>query len=389
MDEALRLLRVAANSFTPFAMVLSDLQMPEKDGVDLIRAMKAEEAIADIPVILLSSGELPHGTPPTLYSANLVKPVRPSDLLRAMAAAAGAWESFDLEHLQDRAREDALLVSNVRLRVLLVEDIEVNQMVASHMLRELGHDTEVAGNGQEALDMLAKQDFDIVFMDIQMPVMDGLQALAAIRNREAWERRDRHTPVVAMTANSLKGDRERYLKAGMDAYISKPIIMEDLAGVIDDLTRRFELASREDVITEENDEAAETRSSLGGSMPPPIEPDVLERSFAGDTELARESMEIYLRDAPVMLEKIQASIGKHDNASLAAGAHALKGLSGYYTQGDVYLACLELEHMGHDKALPDNEEKATRAFAVLQEQADELMLAMKTYIAGKARQSDG
>lgn len=381
VDEALRLLRVGANSFAPFAMVLSDLQMPDKDGIELIKAMRAESALSDIPVILLSSGELPADTPSSLYTANLTKPVRPAELLCAMSTAAGVWESFDLDHLQGQARDDAKRVSGVRLHVLLVEDMEMNQLVAVRMLKNLGHVSAVACNGQQALDMLSRENFDIVFMDIQMPVMDGLRALAAIRDREAAEGKGSHIPVVALTANALKGDKERYLEAGMDAYIAKPITLSVLAMVIDDLVQRFKLAQRKDPPSDEAD-VPDPVHYPGGELPAPIEPGVLQRSFSGDVELARQSMEIYLGDAPGLLEEILSAIAEGDNKKLTVSAHSLKGLTGYYTRGPVYDSCLTLERKGRENALPAGEAECMRIAADLKKQADALMRAMRAYIVG-------
>ncbi len=391
VDEALRLLRLAANSFSPFALVLSDLQMPDKDGVDLITIMRTEPSLADIPVILLSSGDLPPETPASLYAANLTKPVRPGELLQAMATAAGVWECFDLDHLQDQAKKDAERVSETRLRVLLVEDMEMNQLVATRMLKDLGHDPAVAGNGQQALEMLARQEFDIVFMDIQMPLMDGMQATAAIREREAREVKGRHIPIAAMTAHALKGDRERYLEMGMDAYLAKPVILSELAVVIDELVRRFGLRSYDEAADMGDTAGADAGENGGagsgdapglhGVLPEPIEPDVMERTFSGDAELARQSMEIYLRDAPGLLEDIRNAIDREDNSTLVVGAHTLKGLTGYYAKGGVYQACLAVERMGREKALPGAKMDVLRAAADLGEKIDALIRAMQTYIA--------
>ncbi len=379
VDESLRLLRVAANSFTPFALVLSDLQMPEKDGVELIHAMKADPLLADIPVVLLSSGDLPPETPASLYAGNLTKPVRPGELLQAIAMATGLRERPDPDHVQDQGKKDAGRVSETWLRVLLVEDMEINQLVASRMLKTLGHEITVAGNGQQALEILIRQEFDIVFMDIQMPIMDGVQTVAAIRERESREAKGRHLPIAAMTAHALKGDRERYLGLGMDAYLSKPVIMADLAAVVDDLVQRFQLASREGASAGLSEKTTLPRE---GDLPEPFEPNIIERSFAGDPELARQSMEIYLRDAPGLLEDLRQAVARGDNSSLTVSAHTLKGITGYYARGAVYAACLKLERLGREKALPDAETEVLHAVADLEEKIRALMQAMRTYTAG-------
>src|SRR5207244_13384548 len=122
-------------------------------------------------------------------------------------------------------------------RILVVEDNQINQQVACGLLKKLGYHTDVAANGYEALDALRNIYYDAVLMDCAMPEMDGFQATAEIRRREAG---DRHTPIIAMTANAMKGDRERCLQAGMDDYVSKPVRIEDLHAA---LSRALQVSS--------------------------------------------------------------------------------------------------------------------------------------------------
>lgn len=123
------------------------------------------------------------------------------------------------------------------LQVLVVEDNAINQRVASHLLQKTGHAVVLAGNGQEALDLLSARPIDLVLMDVQMPIMDGLQATALIRERERGT--DRHLPIVAVTAQALPGDRETCLNAGMDAYLTKPLDHGSLLRVMEEAMRQW------------------------------------------------------------------------------------------------------------------------------------------------------
>jgi CheY-like chemotaxis protein len=163
-------------------------------------------------------------------AAYLLKPIRQSELREAIARVLGAREQKGAIPLITRyslhdAREPA-----ASLRILLAEDNAVNQRLASRLLEKRGHSVVVAGNGRAALEALEKHHFDLVFMDVQMPVMDGFEATAAIRKKEGAG--GIRLPVVALTAHAMKGDREKCLAGGMDGYLSKPIRSQELDEVL-------------------------------------------------------------------------------------------------------------------------------------------------------------
>ncbi|MDL2314574.1 response regulator, partial [Desulfovibrio sp. OttesenSCG-928-C14] len=160
-----------------------------------------------------------------IFKALFEKPVRPEQLVQSL------WEDFN-----GKPAGESGGVAGVRqtrpCEILLVEDVEINRMVATHMLGELGHCVFEATNGQEALDMLEKRSFDLVFMDIQMPIMDGVTATRKLREAERQNPARPRAAIVAMTANALKGDKDKYLEAGMDDYVSKPFQIDSLIEVI-------------------------------------------------------------------------------------------------------------------------------------------------------------
>ncbi|HEY0702749.1 MAG TPA: response regulator [Candidatus Acidoferrales bacterium] len=221
---ALQAMEIAKNAGRPFPLVLLDGQMPGMDGFQLAEQIKNEPGLVGATIMLTSAGRLGDAARcrELQISAYLTKPVRHKELLEAICAA-----------LEKRTQEGAPLVTTHtlreqknRARILLVEDNAVNQVLATRLLERRGYLVSVAGNGLEAIEALENRRFDLILMDIQMPEMDGFEATAAIREKEKTS--GGHVPIIAMTANALKGDRERCLEAGLDGYISKPINSKEL-----------------------------------------------------------------------------------------------------------------------------------------------------------------
>ena len=228
---ALAALRKRRASGRPFRLVLADANMPGLDGFALVKRLGAATGPAPAVIMLTSAdrrGDLPRARALGI-SAYLVKPVRPSDLFDAIIRIFGAAEADAPP--PDLITDQTMRAERPRYRILLAEDNPVNQKVATHVLERRGHTVVTASDGRKALECLAREPFDLVLMDVQMPVMDGFEATAAIRKKERAS--GLRLPVVAMTAHAMKGDRERCLAAGMDDYLSKPLRPEDLFQTID------------------------------------------------------------------------------------------------------------------------------------------------------------
>lgn len=394
VDEAMLLL--TANSDTQeFSLVLTDLQMPNKDGYDFIKELQANPLLNKIPVIMLSSGDISN-TPlsESKLAANLTKPVRPSDLLMAMSSALSIEMSLDSN--QQSNLIDELSTSSVSLEVLLVDDMEINQIVATKMLTVLGHNVVVATNGQQALDILLEKEFDLVFMDIQMPEMSGEEATREIRKREInGKASKRPLPIVAMTAHALKGDREKYIAVGMDDYLSKPVKLENLAEVIDRMIKFFNLLGKDDhsqgqsspdrLLSLVNDNGLSDHKIEDNTMHMDnkniLDYDFILKGFVGNKELIVKTMKIYLRDVPSIMKGIETAIKSSDNVGLAANAHTLKGISSYYTQSQMLEVCVALEQIGRAEKLPESLKEATRQVSILLEGVDKLSLEIEKYIS--------
>ncbi len=223
----------AAAAGTPFPLVLIDAHMPEMDGFELAERITHTPELAGATIMMLSSADLTGEAARCRelgVAAFLTKPIRQSELLDTILLAMGRAALGERRPL---VTSESLPASISRLRILLAEDNAVNQRLAVRLLEKRGHTVMVANNGREALTALEREPFDLVLMDVWMPEMDGFEATAAIRERELLCRT--HVPIVAMTAHAMKGDEERCLEAGMDAYLPKPIDSQRLFRTIDSL----------------------------------------------------------------------------------------------------------------------------------------------------------
>jgi two-component system sensor histidine kinase/response regulator len=302
---ALARLRAAHADGQPYDLAVLDYQMPGMDGLELARTIKADPALAPVQLIPLSSVSqrgVDSAAQPAGMAACLTKPVRQSSLyncvMAVMEAVAGPPSLSPLTQRQGATHPQ------IHARILVVEDNVVNQTVAVRLLEKMGCRVDVAANGREAVDILARLTYDIVLMDCQMPVMDGFAATAAIRRREVSTRQ--HVPIIAMTANAMPGDHERCLAAGMDGYLAKPITVETLYTVLAQFRPAAEAPPEE-------------------TLAPPMDLAVALVVADGDRELLDEMMAVLLAEAPGQLVTLHTAIQDGDAHTLEHTAHSLKG----------------------------------------------------------------
>ncbi len=211
-----------------FHLMLLDMMMPEMDGLAVAAAIRKHPEYDDLKILILSS--MDHAEDimeDTQYglSGYILKPVRQSVLYNNLLATMGEIAPDDT--VMESTGED--VVEAKKARLLVVEDNKINQKVIMGMLKYYGFEAEFVENGEQGLAAVQERDFDLIFMDVQMPVMDGFTATRKIREHEGD---GHHTPIIAMTANAMQGDREKCLEAGMDDYLSKPLKPEVLNEVI-------------------------------------------------------------------------------------------------------------------------------------------------------------
>jgi CheY-like chemotaxis protein len=220
----------------PYDLVVLDHQPPELDGIAIAYAIQAAPALTALPMVLLTS--LGHRGQSTTaqragIAAYLTKPIRQSQLYDCLVTVLGRTTG---PALSSRVTPHGLTEVQAHVKVLVVEDHVTNQIVAVKLLEQQGCRVDVASNGQEAVEATSHISYDCVFMDCQMPEMDGFAATAAIRQREAAT--GQQVPIIAMTANAIQGDRERCLEAGMTDYVSKPFTPQQLAEMLQKWTGR-------------------------------------------------------------------------------------------------------------------------------------------------------
>jgi two-component system sensor histidine kinase/response regulator len=327
---ALGILEKSLRLDQPFAIVLLDGHMPGMDGFAVAERISQDRRYPDIKLVMLTSAGQPEDVARCHklgISGYLTKPIKQSELFDVIVSAIGQPEGERPRAPQRRKRARP---GERTLQVLVAEDNQVNQFVATRIFEKLGHQVTVVSNGREALSAVQAGKFDLVVMDVQMPEMDGLDATTAIR---AWEKTaGTHIPIVAMTAHAMKGDRERCLAAGMDGYTSKPIRIRDLEQTIAQLINPPNLAQVQVSEADQADDVIDRAALLGG--------------VDGDRRLLRELIRLFLADCPQRLAEIKEAIRRGDAGALGRAAHTLKGSVGNFAAKNAFAAAQRLELIG-------------------------------------------
>jgi CheY-like chemotaxis protein len=235
-DKALRELKDADQQNKPYHLLITDYMMPDKNGLELGQEVKTTR-LSRYPIMILCTSfadRSQHEKAMSIgFSAYLTKPIRQSQLLDTITRVISQNDNVKIDEHDTSSQTTTQKEKHLNYagaKVLLVEDNPINQKVATLLLGKLGVKPEIAKNGEEAVNLLKAKSFDLVFMDCQMPVMDGFAATEAIRKME--KHTGKHTIIIAMTAHAMKGDREKCIQAGMDDYIAKPIRPDELQKII-------------------------------------------------------------------------------------------------------------------------------------------------------------
>jgi|GEM_PF-2170688 len=346
--QALNLIRRRFAGGQRFAVMFVDAWMPGIDGLSLIEQLHDQPERPERIILMMSSADhqaLSGRCALLNIAAYLDKPVLRTDLLAGLLSALGRQPAGS-EQDEDPNRRTVLVHATRPLRVLLAEDRPANQKLIINILNKRGHSVEIANNGQEAINLIQQSMYDMVLMDIQMPVMDGIQATAAIRSLANPKKAS--LPIIAMTAHAMRGDRERCLAAGMNEYVAKPIDSRKLIELMESLAM--------------NANGSHERPEPGPRGSEPTPPTTLYNKanamtrLGGDEELFFDLVQYFLEDAPTLLEQAAASIRGSDCASLERAAHSLKGLAANFDAERTVQTALRLEQIGKSEDLREAEE---------------------------------
>jgi two-component system, sensor histidine kinase and response regulator len=349
--QALAALNDAVAAGDPFEMVIVELGLPASDGFELARAIKETSPLGPVKVI----GIHPFGTRPGTelmktagIRALLAEPIRPSrlfDTLIALTTPASSVppsaEPSVNEHLGRSLKTPIPAEIRARKRILLAEDNLVNQQVATRMIERLGYKLDIVGNGGDAIEKLAGKDYDLILMDCQMPELDGYSATQEIRRRESPSR---HTWIIGLTAYALSGDRENCLRAGMDDYLSKPVMLEDLAATLDkwlDARAPIPISGllAEAPLSDTNLVAHPAEAPVDAS----VLAELREYQKPGEPDFVTELIGIFIDDLADRLTQIRSGLQAADPSRINQAAHALKGASAELGARRMQEICSRLE----------------------------------------------
>ncbi|MCP9472979.1 MAG: response regulator [Nitrospira sp.] len=365
-DTALRRFAETATGGIPFELVIADVIMPRKDGLQFVRELRQHAEGKTTPVVLLTPllqrdyTERGQSVGPVGY---LQKPIRHDQLRdclrKALALASEPPAGQPIRPDSSSTERAPAAHASRRPSLLIVEDNEINQKLAARMVQKLGCDSRIANNGQEALDALAEKTYDAILMDCQMPILDGFETTRIIRQREAdaataadttaggtrkaGTSRPWRIPIIAVTANAMKGDREQCLAAGMDDYLAKPIQLEALRSVLDRWIPRPALSpDRIDKRPITNHVDVDTFDLAD-----------LEANLGGDHRLIRELVVLFIDQHRARLAEIKTGLETGDATTVERASHTLKGAAGNLRAGKVASASGRIEELARQGRLDD------------------------------------
>jgi CheY-like chemotaxis protein/HPt (histidine-containing phosphotransfer) domain-containing protein len=347
-DLALAALQAAREKGHPFQLILADMHMPRMDGFELIERVESKENSRTAAIMMLTSGGHRNDAARCEHlgvAAYLLKPVRRAELREAIERVLGAiTENRQEISATERTRQERRDV-NSALSVLLAEDNDVNQKLATRLLEKRGHRVAVAANGRQALDALRQARYDLVLMDVQMPEMDGIQATAALRASEKGT--GRHQPVIAMTALVMQGDRERCLAVGMDGYLTKPIRPRAL----DEVLENYIAQKKQSNTGFEGAPKTSAQPSPTSELEPVDGRELLKR-VGDDREFLTELVNLFREEGPKQLGKIKTALEKKDAAEVLRGAHSLRGTLANLAARSAADLTAGIEHAAKSEDLP-------------------------------------
>jgi PAS domain S-box-containing protein len=372
---ALELLGEAARRGRPFDIAVLDCQMPVLDGFATTCRIQGDPRFSETNVVLLTlSGRRGDAARCRRIgvSAYLTKPIAPLDLIDAVRALIRSGARSDRPKLVTR---HSLRETRKRLRVLVAGDNPVNQLITRRLLQKAGHQPVMVRNGQEALESLERQSFDVIFMDLQMPEMDGFMATEALRGGEAGA--DRHLPVIALSSNPDEATRERCLRAGIDAILGKPFELIDMITALDNLFPEAGAGEMEGPVEPPAEAGREV--SAGESV---VDGHALLEHVGGDRELLNEIVEMFLREREATLGDLADAVSARQAEDVERAAQRLESTFGTLAAEEAVIMAANLARFGREGRFDD----AEVALGALENKIMEVERELST-IAGAERDS--
>lgn len=374
--KGLTMLHQAVSEGKPFDMVILDMHMPHIDGIEVARLIKKDPSLKQTRMIMLTSVGI-RGDARLAREAGikayLTKPVRQIDLYNSLVTLMKGDPTAEDQLITQYNFEKSTTIFNAS--VLVAEDNIVNQQVAIGVLRKLGCKVDLTMNGREALQAAETNHYDIIFMDCQMPLMDGYEATLEIRRMENKQAGNTRIPVVALTANALTGDRERCLAAGMDDYISKPFGIEQISSIL----KRWlpdKQQNQELPYINTSSRRTETQTNIPGvELISRKELENIRALQAEDTpDLLTHIISLYLQDTPKQMDKLYQALRNENSEEVRSIAHSLKSSSA--NLGAMPLSALfkEIENKGRQNSL----HKATELFARAESEYQKIIIPLRS-----------
>ncbi len=378
--QALEMMRTAAAEEKPFDVALLDWHMPEMDGIELTRLIRADKSLHDVCLLMLSSAafdEEAHKATDAGVDLYLTKPVRLGVLYESLVALVGGTEKAKAG---DEAAESGTGAFSFNGKILVAEDNLVNQEVALEILSFMGCRVVMVENGHEAVDAVKKENFDLVLMDCHMPEMDGFEASLKIRRYEEEEGVKKAVPIIALTGDVRMGIREQCQDAGMNDYLSKPFSMGEMQTAIGQWLMPREDGAEVGISLAESESVSKVGSELDfvldqkrldmiRAMQRPGRPNVLDRIIT-----------LYQENSPALIRSIRQTITEKDGESLCEAAHSLKSSSANLGATHLASLCKKLEEMGRMKQL----EGAGELVEHLESQFQEVVLLLSAELENSA-----
>jgi len=371
--EALAALYQAVSRGIVFPLIIVDGHMPEMDGFDLLERIRSAKELKVGKAMVLTSGEQLHSVQrrqELQISECALKPVARSELLELLLRMLDSTGASDSTTSNAKAAQPVFRP----LRILLAEDNAFNQKVATKMLETAGHSVTLTSNGREAVEAYSKFSFDLVFMDVQMPEMDGIQATRLIRQQQ--QKTGLQVPIVAMTAHAMTGDREKYLSAGMDDYVAKPISREDLMNATARNMVPTNVPAQSAADNVFKSQIAGNNSENGSSRELPIESWINQEKFlervGGDQELLVSMAGMFPDEVQKCLSALEAARSAKNASDVQINAHTLKGICNMFDATLAASAALDLEMTAQDGALGSEAQ-----VNILRAELDRAMLAVR------------